>query len=68
VENSFNFFFTEMHITDGQDNGLVTRKLHGAGPLINTSDVYTVSPITAIHISVTGNLPVTSNGLPVRAY
>jgi hypothetical protein len=38
-ENSYIFFITEMHTSDGHDNRPVTRKLHVVGPLINTSDV-----------------------------
>jgi hypothetical protein len=50
-----------MHASDGQDNGHVTRKIYVVGPLINTSDVHFCPPVIAIHIPVTGIVPVTSN-------
>jgi hypothetical protein len=43
VKNSFNFFITKMHTSDGQVIGSVTRKLCYIGPSVNTSDMHVCS-------------------------
>jgi hypothetical protein len=51
------FLLLKFITSDGQDSGPVTRKLHGTGPLFKTSDGHFVSPVTGIHILVTGICP-----------
>jgi hypothetical protein len=51
------FFITELHTSDSQDSGPVTRKPYGTGPLNKTNDGHSITPVTAIHVPVTGSCP-----------